>query len=118
MGSLTSLAGLATAVGSAVLVAGPAALLRPAGPVDTAATRALVRSLAARDIGIGVAMAVAPPGPARRLAVAARVLGDVTDALALPAAGARRRAALVAPAAATWGALSLAALLLDERAGR
>jgi hypothetical protein len=118
MPSLTSLVGLATAAGSAALVVAPRLLIGPAGFADTPDTRALVRVLGARDVGIGLAMLAAPAGRARRLAGAARVLSDWTDAAVFPTVltgqGRRRAVAL----ASTWGALSLGALVLDERAGR
>ncbi|MFD2091712.1 hypothetical protein [Blastococcus deserti] len=119
MPSLTSLVGAATAAGSAALVVAPRIFLGPARLADTADTRALVRAMGARDTGIGLAMMAAPSGRARRLATAARVLSDWTDVATLPPALAGRGAAgRVVGFASAWGALSLAALLADERAGR
>ena len=119
MPALTSLVGAATAVGSAVLVVAPRAFIGPARLADTADTRSLVRALGARDTGIGLAMMGAPPGRARRLATAARVLSDWTDVVTLPPALSGRGATgRVLAFASAWGALSLGALLLDERAGR
>jgi hypothetical protein len=115
--SLTSLVGAATAGYGAALVAAPAVLLRPCGLADTPDTRLLTRSLAVRDVVLGLALVA---GRARRLATAARVVSDVGDAAAFGAglAGRTARAPLVALAAAGWGAVTLLAGVLDERAGR
>jgi hypothetical protein len=118
--SLTSLVGAATAGYGAALVAAPAVLLRPCGLADTPDTRLLTRSLAVRDVVLGLALVAAPAGRARRLATAARVVSDVGDAAAFGAglAGRTARAPLVALAATGWGAVTLLADVLDERAGR
>ena len=119
MPSLTSVVGAATAAFSAALVVAPRVLIGPARLVDTADTRTLVRALGARDTVTGLALMAAPAGRARRLATAARVLCDWTDAVVFPRALAGRgTGGLVAGAAWAWGALALAALVLDERAGR
>ncbi|WNV76273.1 hypothetical protein [Geodermatophilus sp. DSM 44513] len=119
MRSLTSLHGAATAAYALALVVAPGLLVRPSGLPDTAATRTLVRALGARDAVLGAAVAVAPRGRPRELAAAARVLCDVTDAAVFPlAVPGPARAAAVAASAATWGALALAAAVLDRRAGR
>jgi len=94
-------------------------LVGPTGMPDTAQTRALVRALGARDVAIGLAMLTAPGGRVRDLATAARVLSDLTDAAVFPSAVTERgRAAAVGGSAALWGALNLAAAVLDRRAGR
>jgi hypothetical protein len=117
--SLTALVGAATAAGSAALVVAPRILIGPLGLADTADTRTLVRMLGARDTGIGVTMMAAPSGQARRLATSARVLSDWTDAVVCSAAlSGRGTRARVVGFASFWGALSLGALVLDERAGR
>lgn len=119
MPSLTSLVGAATAAFSAALVVAPGVLIGPARLTDTPDTRALVRALGARDTVTGLALVAAPAGRARRLATAARVLCDWTDAAVFPAAVAGRGTGrLVAVSAWGWGALALGALVLDERAGR
>ena len=117
MPSLTVLAGAATAGFSAVFVAAPSVLLRPCGIADTRQTRALARMVGARDVVSGLAMVAAAPGRARRLAVAGRVASDLTDGVALAAglAGQDRRG-LVSASAVLWGAICLAAGVLDERA--
>jgi len=119
MPSFTSLVGAATATFSSALVVAPQVLIGPARLVDTADTRTLVRARGARDIVTGLALMAAPAGRARRLATAARVLCDWTDAVVFPSALAGRGTrGLVAGSAWAWGALALGALALDERAGR
>ena len=115
MPTLTALAGAATAVYSATLVAVPRVLIEPCGLADSADTRALTRLVGARDTGIGLAMVLAPAGTARRLAVGARVLSDWTDAVVLSRslAGRGTRAKVVG-FAVLWGAFCLGALAVDE----
>jgi hypothetical protein len=116
MPSLTSVVGAATATFSAALVVAPWVLIGPTGMPET---RALVRALGARDAVSGLAMLAAPGGRVRDLAAAARVLSDCADAAVLPSAVPDRgRAALLRASAAAWGALALAAAVLDRRAGR
>jgi hypothetical protein len=117
--SLTSLVGAATAGYSIALVAAPAVLIKPCGLEDSADTRTLTRALGARDTAIGLLMIAAPAGRARQLATAARVVADWSDAAVFGAglAGRGTRTKVVGFAAA-WGALSLLAGVLDERAGR
>jgi hypothetical protein len=118
--SLTSLVGAATAGFSVALAAAPGILLRPCGLADTPDTRLLTRSLAVRDVVLGLALVAAPAGPLRRLATGARAVADLGDAAAFGTglAGRGARAPVVALAAASWGALALLAGVLDERAGR
>ncbi len=119
MPSLTAVVGAATATFSAALGVAPRVVIGPTGMPDTAQTRALLRALGARDAAIGLAMLTAPRGRVRDLATAARVLSDCTDAAVLPAAVPDRgRAAALGASAAVWGALALAAAVLDRRAGR
>jgi hypothetical protein len=119
MPSLTSLVGLATAAGSAALVVAPRIFIGLGRLADTPDTRTLVRAMGARDVGIGLVMLAAPSARARRLATTARVVGDWTDAVVFPATlSGRGTAGRVSGFAAAWGALSLGALVLDERAGR
>jgi hypothetical protein len=117
--SLTSLVGAATAAYSVSLVAAPRILIGPCGLEDSRDVRTLTRAIGARDTAIGLAMMAAPPGPARRLLTAARVVADWGDAGAFGAglAGRGTRGKVVGFAAA-WGALSLLAGVLDERSGR
>ena len=117
--SLTSLVGAATAAYSAALVVAPRVLIGPSGLPDTVQTRALVRALGTRDTAIGLAMVAAPRGRVRDLATAARVLSDCTDAAVFPSAVPdRTMGRAVGASAAVWGALVLAAVVLDRRAGR
>jgi len=119
MPSLTAVVGAATAAYSAALVVSPKILIGPCGLEDSRDTRTLTRALGVRDAAIGLAMVAAPAGRARRLTTAARVLADWGDAAAFGAglAGRPTRGKVVGFAAA-WGALSLLAGVLDERAGR
>lgn len=119
MPSLTAVIGAATAAYSAALVVSPKVLIGPCGLEDSRDTRTLTRAIGVRDAAIGLAMVAAPAGQARRLTTAARVLADWGDAAAFGAglAGRPTRGKVVGFAAA-WGALSLLAGVLDERAGR
>jgi hypothetical protein len=119
MPTFTALVGAATAAYSAALVVSPRVLIGPCGLEDSTDTRTLTRGIGVRDAAVGLSMVLAPAGPARRLAVGARVAADLGDAAAFGAglAGRRSRTKVVAFAAG-WGLLSLAAGVLDERAGR
>ena len=119
MPSLTALVGAATAAYSAALVAAPQILIKPCGLEDSRDTRTLTRAIGARDTAIGLVMIAAPAGRARRLATVARVAADWGDAAAFGSglAGRPTRGKVVGFAAA-WGALSLLAGVLDDRAGR
>jgi hypothetical protein len=119
MPPLTALVGAATAAYSVALIAAPEVLIGPCGLEDSRDTRALTRALGVRDAAVGLAMIAAPAGRARQLVTGARVLADWGDAAAFGAALAGRptRGKVIAFAAG-WGALSLLAGVLDERAGR
>ena len=119
MPSLTAVVGAATAAYSAALVVSPKVLIGPCGLEDSRDTRTLTRAIGVRDAAIGLAMVAAPAGRARRLTTAARVQADWGDAAAFGAglAGRPTRGKVVG-FAAVWGALSLLAGVLDERAGR
>jgi len=114
--SLTSLVGGATAAYSAAVVVGPRLLLKPCGLEQSPDTGTLTRAIGARDAALGLAMIAAPAGPARWGATASRIAADWSDAAVFGAALAGRgtRGKVVGFAAA-WGALSLAAGLLDAR---
>lgn len=119
MPSLTSLVGGATAAYSAALVVAPRLLLKPCGLEQSADARMLTRAIGARDTAIGLAMIATPAGPARWAATAARVAADWSDAAVFGAGlGGRGTRGKVVGFAAAWGALSLAAGLLDARSGR
>ena len=119
MPPLTALVGAATAAYSIALIAAPKVLIAPCGLEDSRDTRTLTRALGVRDTAIGLAMVAAPAGRARQLVTGARVLADWGDAAAFGAglAGRPTRGKVVGFAAA-WGALSLLAGVLDERADR
>jgi hypothetical protein len=88
---LPRLLGVATAAYGALVLAKPALLLKPSGlrhgdhDLD-----AVVRTLAARDLASGIAMAVAPSRKAMRLAIGVRVASDAGDAVVLSRALAGR----------------------------
>ncbi|MDT0309519.1 hypothetical protein RM780_21535 [Streptomyces sp. DSM 44917] len=108
--------GAATALYGLAVAARPGLLARPSGLGDGAAVRAAVRPLAWRDAASGLALALAPQGPALRTAAAVRLASDLGDAALLGGtlpAGRARRAGAVAVSAA-WAALSVAGLLLPE----
>lgn len=118
MPALTRLLGAATAAYSVALVASPRLLIKPSGLADTADARTLTRAIGARDTALGLAMVAAPAGTPRRLATAARVAADWSDAgifaAGLAGRGTRGKVAGVATA---WGALCLLAGVIDERRG-
>lgn len=110
---LTAAYGLSTLVRPAVF-ARPAGLSGPRPPDPVAV---LVRAVGVRDVAGGLAMAVAPAGPALRAAVLARIAADVGDAVTFalspnPDPAARRKAVAVG---AGWGALNVLGLLAARR---
>ncbi|MBL1067882.1 hypothetical protein [Streptomyces sp. 7-21] len=110
--------GAATAVYGAVVAARPGLLTGPSGLRGEDA-RTAVRPVGLRDAASGLALLLAPRGPALRTAAAVRIAADLGDAVllgrTLPGSWRRRGAAAVGVA---WGALSVAGLLLPERTGR
>ncbi|WP_369134982.1 hypothetical protein [Modestobacter sp. I12A-02662] len=118
MPSLTAVVGAATLAFSVAQVAAPGLLIRPCGLEDTPDTRTVVRAFGVRDGLLGLGMVSAPAGRARRLATAARVVADWGD-VAVFGTGlrGRRTRGPVAASAAAWGALALAAGVLDELHG-
>ncbi|MBD8507272.1 hypothetical protein HT102_12335 [Hoyosella sp. G463] len=108
--------GWATLAYSVAVLARPRVLAAPCGFVDEGQEVAppvgmTVRGIAARDAAMGAAMALAPAGPALRLATAARAASDLADAVIFGAGLAPQgRAAKVSGVAAAWGALNLACL--------
>ncbi|MER6035841.1 hypothetical protein ABT133_18265 [Streptomyces sp. NPDC001835] len=122
--------GLLRIIGAATLAYGaatayrPGLLARPCGLVDRDGdvdphTAAVLRTLAVRDAVNGLAMTVAPRGPALVTASAVRIASDVGDAVlfggALP--GRFRRAGAVGTALG-WAALTAAALIVPAGPGR
>ena len=114
--------GVLTAIYGASTLVRPAIFSRPAGlsgdepptPVGI-----LVRAVGVRDVANGLAMALAPAGPALRLAVAARIAADLGDAAVFALsdndnddADARRKAVGVGVG---WGALNVLGLLAARR---
>ena len=120
--------GLLRALGAATCAYGAAAayrpglLARPLGLVDSHGPvgpyHALaVRPMAWRDAATGLAMLVAPKGPALATVTAVRIASDVGDALLFGAAlpGRFRRAGAVTSALG-WAALGVAGLIGSGRA--
>ncbi|MCP9210708.1 hypothetical protein [Streptomyces cucumeris] len=113
--------GTATALYGVAVTAWPALLARPSGLVDAQgrtepATRVSLRPLGLREAASGLAMAVAPRGPALTTATALRIAADLGDAglLGRTLPGRERRAAAVAVSVG-WAALSVVGLLAPER---
>ncbi len=97
--------GLLTAAYGAAMIVRPEVLIRPVGIQDLDTGTRLARLLGVRDVVSGLAMIVAPPGPALAAAVAARVASDLSDAVTFQAlasdTNARRNVALAATGWAT-----------------
>lgn len=114
---LPRLLGVATAAYGAAVFAKPDLLLKPSGlrrgdrDLD-----AIVRTLAARDLASGVAMAVAPSRKAMRVAIGVRVASDASDAVVLSRALAGRpeRTKILAVAGG-WGLLCALSALATRR---
>ncbi|MEV7471039.1 hypothetical protein AB0O20_31710 [Streptomyces kronopolitis] len=117
--SLLRAVGVATAAYGVAVAAAPGLLARPSGLAgDDGRTapgiRTSLRPLAWRDAVSGLAMALAPDGPALRTAAYVRIAADFGDAVLLGATlpGRARRVGAVAVSVG-WGALSVAGLLAD-----
>ncbi len=113
LGVLTAVYGLST-------LAKPSIFAKPAGLSDAeppAPVSILVRAVGVRDVANGVAMALAPAGPALRLAIGARIAADLGDALTFAASpnadpAAQRKAIGVGVG---WGVLNILGLLAARR---
>ncbi|MFI0229895.1 hypothetical protein [Streptomyces sp. NPDC017086] len=110
LGAVTFVYGIATAYR-------PGLLARPTGLVDAHGdiarhTATVLRPLAWRDAATGLAMVLAPQGPALVTASAVRIASDVGDAVLFGAAlpGRLRRAGAVVSALG-WAALTAASLV-------
>ncbi|MFI6447147.1 hypothetical protein [Kitasatospora sp. NPDC050543] len=118
---LLRVTGAATAVYGLAVTLRPGLLAGPSGLVDAdgrtaPATAVSLRPVGWRDAASGLAMALAPDGPALRTAAVLRVAADLGDAALLGRTlpGRDRRVMAVAVSVG-WGALSLAGLLLPGR---
>ncbi|MER7486574.1 hypothetical protein ABTY20_11885 [Streptomyces sp. NPDC126497] len=104
LGATTCAYGVAAACRPGLL-ARPLGLVDPHGRVDPRSALA-VRPLAWRDAATGLAMLVAPEGPALATAAAVRIASDVGDAVlfgaALPDRVRRAGAAVRGPPSAPW----------------
>ncbi|MER6305290.1 hypothetical protein [Streptomyces sp. NPDC001657] len=121
---LLRVVGVATSVYGVAVSVVPDLLARPSGLVDeegwvAPATRISLRPLAWRDAVSGLALALAPEGPALRTAAYVRIAADLGDAvllgLTLPDRDRRRKAVAVSVG---WGALSVLGLRGGGRGGR
>ncbi len=113
LGVLTALYGASTLVRPTIF-SRPAGLSgdEPPSPVGI-----LVRAVGVRDLANGLAMALAPAGPALQAAVVARIAADLGDATVFALSdnaddGARRKAVGVGVG---WGALNVLGLLAARR---
>ena len=110
LGALTAAYGLTTLARPGVLTR-PSGLGEPSTPVGI-----LVRAVGVRDIANGMAMALAPAGPAQQVAVGARIASDLGDALtwalSQPDPAARRKTIGVALG---WAGLNALGLLAARR---
>lgn len=97
--------GLLTAAYGIALIVQPEVLIRPVGIADEEDGARIARVLGVRDVVSGLALVVAPPGPALAVAVAARVASDLSDAGSFqglaPDASSRRKVAIAAVGWAT-----------------
>jgi hypothetical protein len=113
LGVLTAAYGLSTLVRPSIF-AKPAGLsgAEPPTPVSI-----LVRAVGVRDVASGLAMALAPTGPALQLAIGARIAADLGDAVTFALSpnddpAAKRKAIGVGVG---WGALNAIGLLASAR---
>jgi hypothetical protein len=111
------LLGVATAAFGAAVLARPKLLLKPSGMRQgDRDLDAVVRTLAARDLASGVAMAVAPSRKAMRLAIGVRVASDAGDAVVLSKAMAGRpEQKKILVVAGGWGLLCALSALATRR---
>ncbi|SFC47959.1 hypothetical protein [Streptomyces aidingensis] len=118
---LLRLIGATTAAYGIAVAARPGLLARPSGLTDRDGrvaedTEISLRPLAWRDAAGGLALLLAPEGPALGTAAAVRIASDLGDAVLLGRAlrGRFRRFGAVATAGG-WAALTLAAVLAPPR---
>ncbi|MET7638135.1 hypothetical protein [Streptomyces sp. NPDC005438] len=113
--------GTATALYGLAVAARPHLLASPSGLTDRHGdthpdVAASLRPLGWRDAASGLAMALAPEGPALRLATAVRIAADLGDAALLGGTlPDRRRRAKVVAVSVGWASLSVAGLLTTPR---
>ncbi|TDQ01088.1 uncharacterized protein DUF4267 [Labedaea rhizosphaerae] len=114
--------GAATAIYGGAVLAKPTLLTEPCKLTDAVgrtpkSAKALARSIGARDLASGLALAVAPSARATQVALAVRVLSDVGDAVVLgghaPDADTRKKVVGVAAGWALLTALSALTVLHD-----
>lgn len=115
--------GAATALYGLAVTARPSLLARPSGLTNAAGhvadhTAISLRPLAWRDLASGVALAVAPSGPALRTAAAVRLAADFGDAALLAVTLPPERRVKAVAVSVGWGALTAAGLLRPARGCR
>ncbi|GAA1959353.1 hypothetical protein [Amycolatopsis minnesotensis] len=120
MPSASKVLGVLTAAYGAAVLVRPATLTTPLdldrGRGVASSLAMLARAMGARDLAIGVAMAVAPAGKPATVAVGARVASDVGDAVIFGTGLAKRNLKVKAvTAASAWGALCAISLLGNRR---
>ena len=109
VGAATAAYGLAVTLRPRLL-AGPSGLVDARGQVAPHTATSL-RPLALRDAASGVALLLAPTGPALRVAAAVRLAADFGDAVLLAGTLPRDRRARAVAVSLGWGALTVAGLL-------
>ncbi|WP_326687453.1 hypothetical protein OIE63_10010 [Streptomyces sp. NBC_01795] len=115
--------GVATAAYGLAVTARPELLARPSGLVDEEGrtapdTRTSLRPLAWRDAASGLALALAPEGPALRTAAWLRLAADFGDAALLAATLPRPARSRAVALSVAWGAVSVAGLYGSGRCER
>ncbi|MEW2457406.1 hypothetical protein [Streptomyces albus] len=107
--------GVATAAYGIAVTARPRLLAVPSGLTDEQGRTAehtliSLRPVGVRDAASGLALALAPEGPALRTAALLRIAADLSDAVLLGATLPHPARAKAVAVSVGWGALSLAAL--------
>lgn len=115
--------GAATAAYGLAVTVRPERLARPSGLTDYLGTVAeetatSLRPLGWRDAASGLAMLLAPTGPALKTAAAVRLAADFGDAVLLGATLPRSRRIPAVAISVGWGALTVAGLLRKPRSVR
>ncbi|MFI0261808.1 hypothetical protein ACH4OW_22540 [Streptomyces sp. NPDC017056] len=120
---LLRMVGASTAVYGLAITAWPGLLAKPSGLAGedgrvAPATRTSLRPLAWRDAASGLALALAPPGPALRTAACLRIAADFGDAALLGGTLPQRKRRAAVTVSVGWGALSVAGLLWPAKRPR
>lgn len=113
---LLRMVGAATAVYGVAVMVRPHWLARPSGLAEddgsvSPNTAASLRPVGMRDAASGLALALAPEGPALTAAAAIRLAADFGDAAVLGVTLPRRRRVPAVAVSLGWGAVTVAGLL-------